>query len=362
MFDINNFKELLEYKKENENTTIAVAMSGGVDSSVTAYILKKQGYKVFGITMITCEAGVDADARKVCDDLGITHYVLDLTKPFEEKVINYFVSEYEKGRTPNPCMICNRHIKMGALIDFALEKGADFIATGHYSNIENGKLKVGHDLGKDQAYFLSQVNKDKLKYIIFPLGEIEKADVREIGKYLGVRVYAKKDSQEICFVEDGKLKEFLMERTHGKIAKPGNIVNTEGKVLGKHQGLAFYTIGQRKGLGISSENPIYVLKLDEKTNSVIMGSNEELMKESLWAEGINLIKGDNIKELDGTECFAKTRSRDKFHPCRISVTGEDEIKVSFTEDKVRAVTPGQGVVLYDNNYEVIASGFIQNKN
>ena len=359
MFDINNFKDLLEYKKENEKITIAVAMSGGVDSSVTAYILKKQGYNVFGVTMITCEAGVDADAKKVCDDLGITHYVLDLTKSFDEKVVNYFIEEYKHGRTPNPCMVCNRHIKMGALIDFALEKGADYIATGHYSNIENGKLKVGHDLGKDQAYFLSQVKKEKLKYIVFPLGEIEKSDVREIGKYLGVRVYAKKDSQEICFVEDGKLKEFLIEKTKGQIAKEGNIVDTKGKVLGKHQGLAFYTIGQRKGLGIASENPIYVLKLDEKTNSIIMGSNEELLKDELTANSINLLKSENITDIDGIECFAKTRSRDKFHKCKISVLSNDEIKVTFVADKVRAVTPGQGVVLYDENYEVIASGFIK---
>ena len=183
--------------------------------------------------------------------------------------------------------------------------------------------------------------------------------MREIGKYLGVRVYAKKDSQEICFVEDGKLKEFLIEKTNGKIAKEGNIVDTEGKVLGKHMGLAFYTIGQRKGLGISSEKPIYVLKLDEKTNSIIMGSNEELFKEYLTAEKINLLKVSKIEELEGMECFAKTRSRDKFHPCRISVISDDEIKVLFTQDKVRAVTPGQGVVLYDENYEVIGSGFIK---
>lgn len=359
MFDINNFKELLEYKKENENVTIAVAMSGGVDSSVTAYILKKQGYKVFGITMITCEAGIDADAKKVCDDLGIEHYVLDLTKSFDEKVIKYFINEYEYGRTPNPCMVCNKYIKMGALIDFALEKGANFIATGHYSNIENGILKVGHDLSKDQAYFLSQVNKEKLKYVIFPLGTIEKTDVREIGKYLGVRVYAKKDSQEICFVEDGKLKEFLIEKTNGKIAKEGNIVDTNGKILGKHQGLAFYTIGQRKGLGIASDKPIYVLKLDEKTNSIIMGTNEELFKDYLIAENINLLKVSTTNELEGIKCFAKTRSRDKFHSCQISILENNNMKVSFLEDKVRAVTPGQGVVLYNDNYEVIASGFIK---
>ena len=154
-------------------------------------------------------------------------------------------------------------------------------------------------------------------------------------------------------------KEFLIEKTDGKIAKEGNIVDTNGKVLGKHMGLAFYTIGQRKGLGISSEKPIYVLKLDEETNSIIMGSNEELFKEYLTAEKINLLKVSKIEELEGMECFAKTRSRDKFHPCRISVISDDEIKVLFTQDKVRAVTPGQGVVLYDENYEVIGSGFIK---
>lgn len=358
MFEINKFKELLEYNKENEKTTIAVAMSGGVDSSVTAYILKKQGYNVFGVTMITCEEGIDVDAKRVCDDLGIEHYVLDIQDYFQEKVIDYFIDEYKHGRTPNPCIVCNKYIKLGRLIEFALDKGADLIATGHYTNIENGVLKVGKDLSKDQAYFLSQVDKSKLKYLTFPLGGIDKTDVREIGKYLGVRVYAKKDSQEICFVEDGKLKEFLVDKTDGKIVKRGKIVDTTGKVLGEHQGLAFYTIGQRKGLGISSDKPIYILKLDEKTNSIIMGSNEELMKDSLIAEDINLLKVQKLEELDGMECFAKTRSRDKFHPCRINVIGEDKIKVSFVGDKVRAVTPGQGVVFYDENNEVIASAFI----
>lgn len=358
MFEINNFEKLLKYNKENEKTTIAVAMSGGVDSSVTAYILKKQGYNIFGITMITCEEGIDEDAKKICDDLGIDHYVLDVKEYFEEKVVDYFVDEYKHGRTPNPCIVCNKYVKLGRLIDFALEKGADFIATGHYTSIENGVLKVGKDLSKDQAYFLSQVNKDKLKYLTFPLGGIDKSDVREIGKYLGVRVYAKKDSQEICFVEDGKLKEFLVGKTDGKIVKKGKIVDTSGKVLGEHQGLAFYTIGQRKGLGISSDKPIYILKLDEATNSIIMGSNEDLMKDELIAKDVNLLKVNNISELDGLKCVAKTRSRDKFHSCKINVLDENTIKVLFTEEKVRAVTPGQGVVFYDENREVIASGFI----
>ncbi|MGL5778290.1 tRNA 2-thiouridine(34) synthase MnmA, partial [Cetobacterium sp.] len=238
----------LEFNKENENKVIAVAMSGGVDSSTVAYLLKKQGYKIFGVTMKTC-GEEDKDAKRICDDLGIEHYLLDVTEDFGKEVINYFVDEYSSGRTPNPCMVCNRKIKFGKLIEFAKELGAEALATGHYANIIDGTLAIGDDMNKDQVYFLSQIKKENLKYIIFPIGKMEKPAVRELAKDLGVRVYAKKDSQEICFVEDGKLKEFLMEKTGGKIGKPGQIVNLKGKVLGKHNGLAFYTIGQRKGLG-----------------------------------------------------------------------------------------------------------------
>lgn len=343
----------------NKNATIAVAMSGGVDSSVTAYLLKEKGFNIFGVTMKTTEDDIDVDAKKVCDDLGIKHYILDISEEFSNKVIDYFVEEYNNGRTPNPCMICNKYIKMGALIDFCLEKGADFMATGHYSNINDGSLKIGDDLSKDQAYFLSQVSRDKLKHIIFPLGGINKDDVRTIGKDLGVRVYSKKDSQEICFVEDGKLKEFLIEKTNGKIIKPGNFVDTKGNILGKHKGIAFYTIGQRKGLGISADSPYYVLRFNGVKNEVVLGSNGELFKSSLVADEINLLKIPSLKELNGVICLAKTRSRDKFHPCKVEVLNETEIKVVFTKDQVRAVTPGQGVVLYDDSYEVLASGFIK---
>ena len=352
-------KNILENINVNKNATIAVAMSGGVDSSVTAYLLKKKGFNIFGVTMKTTENDIDADAKKVCDDLGIKHYIFDISEEFSDKVVDYFVQEYNNGRTPNPCMVCNKYIKMGALIDFCLEKGADFMATGHYSNISDGSLKIGEDLKKDQAYFLSQVSKEKLKHIIFPLGNISKEEVRQLGKDLGVRVYSKKDSQEICFVEDGKLKEFLIEKTKGKIVKPGNFVDTKGNILGKHKGLAFYTIGQRKGLGIAAPSPYYVLKLDGIKNEVILGSNEELFKSFLIADDINLLKVNSLNDLNGMICKAKTRSRDKFHPCKIEVLNESEIKVIFTEDQVRAVTPGQGVVLYDDSYEVIASGFIK---
>ncbi|MEF9933357.1 MAG: tRNA 2-thiouridine(34) synthase MnmA [Cetobacterium sp.] len=346
------------YNKENEKITIAVAMSGGVDSSTTAYLLKKQGYNIFGVTMKTCK-DEDADAKKVCDDLGIPYYLLDATDSFKDKVIDYFVDEYKNGKTPNPCMICNRHIKFGEFLNFALSKGADFMATGHYAQIKDGTLSVGNDPNKDQVYFLSQIKKENLKYLVFPIGDMEKPKVRELAKELGVRVYAKKDSQEICFVDDGKLKEFLSERSNGAVNKPGNIVTTRGKILGKHSGLAFYTIGQRKGLGISSKDPIYVLKLDSTTNSVIVGSNEELLQKELLGDNLNLLTLDNLEDLNGIECFAKTRSRDKMHPCKLELLDSNTVKVVFTEEAVRAITPGQGVVFYDKDGRVIASALIK---
>ncbi|WP_442878674.1 tRNA 2-thiouridine(34) synthase MnmA [Cetobacterium sp.] len=347
----------LEFKKENEKKVIAVAMSGGVDSSTVAYLLKKQGYTIFGVTMKTC-GEEDKDAKRICDDLGIEHYLLDVTQEFGDEVIDYFVKEYESGKTPNPCMVCNRKIKFGKLIEFAREKGAEVLATGHYANIIDGTLAIGDDVNKDQVYFLSQIKKENLKYIVFPIGKMEKPLVRELAKELGVRVYAKKDSQEICFVEDGKLKEFLIEKTKGRIEKKGNIVDMNGKVLGKHNGLAFYTIGQRKGLGIASANPLYVVALDKANNRVVVGDNDDLMKDRLIANQINLLLVNDIKELDGLECFAKARSRDKLHHCVVRVIDNDTIEIHFIGDSIRAVTPGQGAVLYTEDGKVIASSFI----
>ena len=351
------FDKYVTYDEKNKNIKIAVAMSGGVDSSTVAYILKKQGYDLIGITMRTCNPE-DEDAKKVCEDLGIPHYVLDATKEFKTKVMDYFIEEYLQGKTPNPCMVCNKHIKFGMLIDFARSKGADFMATGHYTQLKDGSLAMGDDPNKDQVYFLSQMKKENLKYVMFPIGDLEKPKVRELAEFLGVRVYAKKDSQEICFVEDGKLKEFLLEKTSGRVAKKGNIVTTDGKVLGKHNGLSFYTIGQRKGLGIASDKPLYVIKLDSKTNSVIVGDNEMLFKEELLAKDINLISLKTLEELNGLVCWAKTRSRDKLHKCQLELLEDGNLKVKFIEDKVRAVTPGQGVVFYDEDKKVLGSGFI----
>lgn len=351
------YEKYIKFDEKNKNITVAVAMSGGVDSSTVAYLLKKQGYNLIGITMKTCNP-VDSDAKKVCDDLGIEHYILDVTSEFKDKVIDYFVNSYIEGQTPNPCMVCNKHIKFGKLIEFAREKGANFMATGHYTQLKNGILSMGEDINKDQVYFLSQISKDYLKYIMFPVGDLEKTQVRELAEYLGVRVYAKKDSQEICFVEDGKLKEFLLENSSGKAGKKGNIVDTNGKILGRHNGLAFYTIGQRKGLGISQETPLYVVELNSKNNTVVVGENDLLFKNELQATEINLISAETLSELNEKICYAKTRSRDKLHRCKIIIIDNNNLKVLFLDDKVRAVTPGQGVVFYNEDNTVLASAFI----
>ena len=351
------FEKYIQYNSNNQNITIGVAMSGGVDSSTVAYILKKQGYKIFGVTMKTFN-DEDSDAKKVCDDLGIEHYVLDVREDFKEKVMDYFVDEYMKGRTPNPCMVCNRHIKFGRMLEFILDKGASYMATGHYTKLKNGALSVGDDNNKDQVYFLAQIKKERLKNIIFPVGDLEKPRLRELAKELGVRVYSKKDSQEICFIKDGKLKEFLIENSNRKALKSGNIMDKNGKILGRHEGFSFYTIGQRKGLGISSEMPLYVLEFDNENNNIIVGTNEDLQKDKLLAGNINLFLLPDLESLDNLECFVKTRSRDILHKCILRKVGEDFI-VELVDNKVRAVTPGQGIVFYNNEGSVIAGGFIK---
>ncbi len=363
--NVKNLESYLKYDPKNENVTVAVAMSGGVDSSTVAYLLKKQGYKVIGVTMevwtsgSACSKSVDlSDAKKVCDDLGIEHHMIRLQNEFKDIVVDSFVNDYLEGRTPNPCMVCNRYIKFGRLVEFGLSQGADFIATGHYAKIEDGLLKIGDDPNKDQVYFLSQMKKENIEKLMFPIGDLEKPQVRELAELLKIRVYAKKDSQEICFVEDGKLGEFLNELTDGKAACEGEIVTTDGKVIGRHKGISFYTIGQRKGLGISYPTPLYVVHIDGKKNRLIVGTNEELFSSYLIADKINLFGCEKIEDLKNMKLIAKTRSRDKFHSCSIKVLENDKIKVDFLEEKVRAVTPGQGVVFYSYDGKVMASGFI----
>ena len=358
MFDIKKFEKLLEYKKENENTTIAVAMSGGVDSSVTAYILKKQGYKVFGVTMITCEAGVDADAKQVCDDLGIDHYVLDLTKSFDEKVVNYFVEEYKHGRTPNPCIACNRYVKWESLLTRSLSIGADYIATGHYARIdqlENGRYAIRRSatLAKDQTYALYNLTQEQLKRTLMPVGQYSKDEIRKIAEKIGLLVANKPDSQDICFVPDGDYASYIEENAAVKIPE-GNFVTLDGKVLGKHKGIIHYTVGQRKGLGLSLGYPAFVLEIRPETNEVVIGTNEDSMTTTLKANRVNFMSVEDLPE--PKRVFAKIRYNHKGAWCTVEKTGEDEITCTFEEPQ-RAVTPGQAVVLYDGEY-VLGGGTI----
>ncbi len=342
-------------------TKVAVGMSGGIDSTVAAYLLKEEGYEVIGVTMRVWGEGeqiAEVQAKKVCDDLKIEHFIVDLRDKFREYVVEYFKEEYRKGRTPNPCVVCNKFIKMGALIDFANEKGADYLATGHYAFIKNGQIYMGDDEKKDQAYFLAQIKKENIKKILFPLGNYKKSEIKEMANQRGIKVYSKGESQEICFIEDDDYKRFLKEETNGKIEKTGDIVDTRGKKIGKHKGIAFYTIGQRKGLGISSPYPLYVLGFDEEKNQVIVGENEELFKNKLEISTVNVLAVDNINELDKIECVVKTRSRDKVHEAKLKVIDNDKIIINF-KDSVRAVTPGQLAVLYSKEGMVLGSGFIE---
>ena len=327
---------------------VAVAMSGGVDSSLTAALLLERGFDVIGVTMLLDDEKNILDAQKVCAHLGIVHHVADYREIFRVEVENYFVAEYLRGRTPNPCVRCNKKIKFGALFDFAEKLGADFLATGHYARIifEDGrfKLKKAVDIKKDQSYVLYNLTADKLARIIFPLGEFSKVETRKLAAQMNLPVAEKPDSQEICFVPNNNYKIFLQDFAPDADAlQGGEIVDLDGKILGNHQGVANYTIGQRKGLGIAAPQPLYVTKIDVASKKIVVGSNEELFTTILTADNVHWIYKPTLP----TTLQAKIRYGSKFAECEVAES-ENFLRVTFGYPQ-RAVTPGQAAVFYKDD-------------
>lgn len=349
---------------------VVIGLSGGVDSSVAAYLLKEQGYEVIGITLkvwlgdcsdtgehACCGPRAVEDARSVAYELGIPFYVIDHKEAFQTNVINYFFDEYNSGRTPNPCVVCNRKLKFGSLLDFAEKLGAAKLATGHYAKVENlGSeyiLKRGRDLRKDQSYFLYTLDQYKLSKILFPLGDLEKPQVRELAQKSGLKVYDKADSQEICFVPDGKYVDFLKKAIPDKF-HTGPIKDTKGNVLGEHSGIQNFTIGQRKGLGIAFGRPTYVVRLEGTTNTVIVGEESDLYKSEFNAHSVHWISSS--KPTDLVTCSVKIRSMHEGSKSRVTLLDHGKAHIQLLEPE-KAVTPGQAAVFY-NGDQVLGGGFI----
>ena len=346
---------------------VLIGMSGGVDSSVAAALLVKQGYEVIGLTMkLHDESSSFADSIKdaefVCKKLGIKHYVADFKKEFEKYVIDYFTSEYISGRTPNPCIVCNKHLKFGLMLEEAKRKGADFIATGHYANIEFDEskglylLKKADASVKDQTYALFSLSQEQLSKTLMPLGKLKSKDeTRVIAEELGLLTAKKPDSMEICFIPDNDYVSYITKRT-GKIPECGNFIDTGGNVLGKHSGIINYTIGQRKGLGVTFGKPMFVVKIDAKTNEVVLAEKGKEFSSELTAESLNFISIDT--PTTPIKVKAKVRYSAKEAPATATVTGS-KAKVVF-ETPQRAITPGQAVVFYSlDEKEVIGGGIIE---
>ena len=355
--------------KEPKDTRVVVGMSGGVDSSVAAYLLKQQGYDVIGIFMKNwddtdengvCTATEDYnDVIAVCNQIGIPYYGVNFEKQYWNKVFTYFLDEYKAGRTPNPDVMCNKEIKFKAFLEHAMNLGADYLATGHYARVEfrDGEYKMlrGIDENKDQTYFLNQLSQEQISKVMFPIGDIKKSKVREIALEAGLATAKKKDSTGICFIGERDFKTFLSQYLP---AQPGNMETFDGEVVGKHDGLMYYTIGQRHGLGIGGAGePWFVIGKDLKRNVLIVGQsfhNEKLYSTSIMATDISWVS--NNEKPSSFECTAKFRYRQPDNKVTVQLVDGHKVKVTFHEP-IRAVTPGQAVVFYHED-ECLGGGTI----
>ncbi|MCD7856138.1 MAG: tRNA 2-thiouridine(34) synthase MnmA [Clostridiales bacterium] len=353
--------------------TAAVGMSGGVDSSVCAYLLKEAGYDVIGVTMQIwqdetqdeiqdnggcCGLSAVEDARAVCGRLGIPHYVLNFKSEFKKYVIDYFTAEYLKGRTPNPCIACNRYVKWQALLNRAVAVGADYIATGHYAKVgiypKTGRysLHLANTSTKDQTYALYSLTQEQLSRTLMPVGEYDKNQIREIAEKIGLAVANKPDSQDICFVPDGDYGRFIRENTEAEIPE-GNFVSPEGEILGRHKGITNYTLGQRKGFGLSFKTRMYITEIRPETNEIVLDQNAKLFKSLVEIDDFNFMGIEDITE--PLRVQGKLRYSQKASPCTICKKG-DKIIAEFDEPQ-RAPTPGQAAVFYDEGY-ILGGGTI----
>jgi len=359
-----------------DKNKVVVAMSGGVDSSVCAYLLKQQGYEVVGMTMQIwqdmpyktqlkeggcCSIGAVYDARRVADKIGIPYYVINLKDYFNENVIKYFVKEYLDGKTPNPCIACNKHLKFEELLRKAFNIDAFFLATGHYAKVEYETatkrfvLKKSVDNDKDQSYALYNLNQFQLEHTLFPLGYYTKKEIRQIADDIGLSVADKPDSQEICFVNTN-YRDFINENAPRKIEE-GPFIDTKGNVLGKHKGIPFYTIGQRRGLGISAGKPMYVVDIDVQNNAIILGEEKDLYVKEFLAHKMNWVAIDKLSEKLNVNAKIRYNFREK---AAVIIPVENEmVKVVFKEPQ-KAVTPGQAVVFYQDDV-VIGGGIIKQR-
>ncbi len=351
---------------------VLVAMSGGVDSSVAAYLLKEKGYEVAGATMkiwpkelcgkqppkACCSLRSIEDARSVCRRLNIPFYVLNLTRKFEKEVVSYFIRKYSEGLTPNPCIVCNEKIKFGEFLNKAVTLGFDYIATGHYARLsfdrkkKRFKLKEAVDKTKDQSYVLFPLTQEQLSRSIFPLGAYRKPYVRTLAKRIGLRVYNKPDSQEICFVL-GDYKDFLKERLKDRI-KPGDFIYRDS-VIGAHKGICFYTIGQRRGLGLGHHKSLYVIKIDKGANAIFLGDREGLNRKTFYAGCVHWVSIQEPK--NKIQVLARIRYEHKKSEAVVSRVKDDNWRVDFLKEQ-KAITPGQAVVFYKGE-RVLGGGWIK---